>query len=131
MLLAQLRQQSYADFLKAVANAARNRTADVLTQAADAKARMAIYGSNSVLEKLAVFEELGASLTDDASRRAFATMTEQMRAESSSNSSRLQDGVLARVLFQRVLAKVAVEDGFAETFKDARGKIDPKLKLGF
>jgi hypothetical protein len=29
------------------------------------------------------------------------------------------------------LASVALEDGFSEAFKDARGKIDPGLKLGF
>jgi hypothetical protein len=29
------------------------------------------------------------------------------------------------------LANVALEDKFAEAFKDARGKIDPDLKLGF
>jgi hypothetical protein len=29
------------------------------------------------------------------------------------------------------LASVALEDGFADTFKRSRGKIDPALKLGF
>jgi hypothetical protein len=29
------------------------------------------------------------------------------------------------------LANVALEDNFAETFKDARGKVDAELKLGF
>jgi hypothetical protein len=29
------------------------------------------------------------------------------------------------------LANVALEDNFAGAFKDARGKIDPELKLGF
>lgn len=29
------------------------------------------------------------------------------------------------------LANVALEDKFAEAFKDARGKIDPDLKLGY
>ena len=101
--LALLRHQSYADFLKAVASAARSQAADVMTRAADAKARMAVYGSNAVLEKLAVFEESGASLTNDASKRAFIMMTEQMRAENSSNTLRLQDGVLAWVLFGKSL----------------------------
>lgn len=34
-------------------------------------------------------------------------------------------------LLEFALATVALEDNFAETFKAARGKIDPRLKLGF
>jgi len=29
------------------------------------------------------------------------------------------------------LATIALEDGFAEAFKESRGKVDPELKLGF
>jgi hypothetical protein len=34
-------------------------------------------------------------------------------------------------LIEFALATVALEDNFAEAFKEARGKVDPKLKLGF
>jgi hypothetical protein len=34
-------------------------------------------------------------------------------------------------LIEFVLATVALEDNFADTFKTSRGKLDPKLKLGF
>src|SRR5262245_33167896 len=34
-------------------------------------------------------------------------------------------------LIEFALANVALEDNFAETFKRARGEIDPELKLGF
>lgn len=34
-------------------------------------------------------------------------------------------------LIEFALATVALEDNFAETFKESRGKIDPELKLGF
>jgi hypothetical protein len=34
-------------------------------------------------------------------------------------------------LIEFALANVALEDNFLETFKDARGKVDPVLKLGF
>lgn len=34
-------------------------------------------------------------------------------------------------LIEFALATVALEDNFAETFKDSRGRVDPKLKLGF
>jgi hypothetical protein len=34
-------------------------------------------------------------------------------------------------LIEFALATVALEDNFAETFKDSRGKVGPELKLGF
>jgi hypothetical protein len=34
-------------------------------------------------------------------------------------------------LIEFALATVALEDNFAETFKESRGKVDPVLKLGF
>jgi hypothetical protein len=34
-------------------------------------------------------------------------------------------------LIEFALATVALEDNFAETFKESRGKVDPDLKLGF
>jgi hypothetical protein len=34
-------------------------------------------------------------------------------------------------LIEFALASVALEDNFAESFKESRGKIDPELKLGF
>lgn len=34
-------------------------------------------------------------------------------------------------LIEFALATIALEDNFAETFKDSRGKVDPELKLGF
>jgi hypothetical protein len=34
-------------------------------------------------------------------------------------------------LIEFALASVALEDNFADTFKESRGKVDPALKLGF
>jgi hypothetical protein len=34
-------------------------------------------------------------------------------------------------LIEFALASVALEDNFAESFKESRGKVDPALKLGF
>lgn len=34
-------------------------------------------------------------------------------------------------LIEFALATVALEDNFAEAFKESRGKVDPTLKLGF
>jgi hypothetical protein len=34
-------------------------------------------------------------------------------------------------LIEFALATVALEDNFAETFRESRGRVDPDLKLGF
>ena len=34
-------------------------------------------------------------------------------------------------LIEFALATIALEDNFAEVFKESRGKVDPELKLGF
>jgi hypothetical protein len=34
-------------------------------------------------------------------------------------------------LIEFALASIALEDNFAEVFKEARGKVDPELQLGF
>ncbi len=34
-------------------------------------------------------------------------------------------------LIEFALASIALEDRFAETFRESRGKVDPKLKLGY
>lgn len=34
-------------------------------------------------------------------------------------------------LIEFALATIALEDNFADLFKESRGKVDPKLKLGF
>jgi hypothetical protein len=34
-------------------------------------------------------------------------------------------------LIEFALASIALEDNFAETFKESRGRVDPDLKLGF
>jgi hypothetical protein len=34
-------------------------------------------------------------------------------------------------LIEFALATIALEDNFADVFKESRGKVDPKLKLGF
>ncbi len=58
-----LRSQAYADYLRAVALSAHLRSdedlRDAHLNAADAKARIAVYGSVPVLRALAEFEETG------------------------------------------------------------------------
>lgn len=94
----ELRHEVYADYLKAVAAMATDRTPDSLKSLIDAKARLAIYGSNAVVEKLAAFEVAGASLVDVNSQSAWLELAEQMRFETGS-VEKLKSGTLASVLF--------------------------------
>jgi hypothetical protein len=46
--------------------------------------------------------------------------------------ARRQTGIVTDTnLIEFALASIALEDNFAETFRESRGKIDPELKLGF
>jgi hypothetical protein len=78
-----LRSKAYADFLRAVAAAVHLRSdedlRDVHRDVADAKARIAIYGSASVVGALARFEEVGAVLTVGPPLGAFIAVVSSMR----------------------------------------------------
>lgn len=78
-----LRAQAYADYLRAVALSAHLRSdedlRDAHLNAADAKARIAVYGTVPVLEALAEFEEAGATVSDTRSRTAFVALVVAMR----------------------------------------------------
>jgi hypothetical protein len=91
------RHEAYADFLKAVAATAINPAN--ITHVADAKARMAVYASNSVIEKLAAFDASGATLANEESRILFAEVAQQMRSESGNGNTKIKDGALSSLLF--------------------------------
>lgn len=78
-----LRSQAYADYLRAVAAAGHLRSdedlRDALRDAADAKARIAVYGTAEVIEALSRFEEAGAILSDGPGARAFVSLVSVMR----------------------------------------------------
>jgi hypothetical protein len=84
--LASLRSQAYADYLQAVAAAAHINSdeayLDALKSAADAKARIAVYGTASVIKMLARFEREGAALNTDAAVKAFVGLVSAMRPDS-------------------------------------------------
>jgi hypothetical protein len=83
---ATLRSQAYADYLRAVAAAGHLRSdedlRDAHREAADAKARIAVYGTVDVIKALARFEESGAVLSNDAASRAFVSLVSAMRSNS-------------------------------------------------
>jgi hypothetical protein len=79
-----LRAQAYADYLRAVAAAAHlgseEDLRDALRQAADAKARICVYGSSRVIKALSRFEEVGAVLNNQHSTQAFVSLVSSMRS---------------------------------------------------
>jgi hypothetical protein len=87
-----LRSQAYADYLRAVAAAAHLRSdedlRDAHRDAADAKARIAVYGSVSVISALARFAETGAVLTNGPPADAFLALVSSMRPSEAAVSDR-------------------------------------------
>lgn len=87
-----LRDQAYVDYLRAVAAAAHLRSdedlRDALLAAADAKARIVVYGSAAVIVALARFEEAGAVLDNDRSVAAFIAVVASMRTSEATIASR-------------------------------------------
>lgn len=79
----QLRDEAYADYLRAVAASAHLRSDDDLVEAlkaaADAKARIVVYGASEVIAALARFEGAGSNLTSESSVVAFVALIGAMR----------------------------------------------------
>ena len=87
-----LRTQAYIDYLKSVSGLAHlndphgSQERDLLAGAADAKARICLYGSGEVINAFAAFEQLGAMLSSPAEQRCFVAMIAAMREDSGSKS---------------------------------------------
>ena len=99
-----LRSEAYTDYLRAVAKLAhtggkdRAKQTAGLAEAADAKARISIYGGSGVMNKLAVFEQNGASINSEAAVRAFLELCAEMRKESP-GAGKVGEAELRWVLF--------------------------------
>lgn len=78
-----LQSQSYVDYLKAVTKAAHAKSPDAIrsaqADAADAKARLAVYAPTNVIAALARFEETGAVLDNPQAYAAFVALVGAMR----------------------------------------------------
>jgi hypothetical protein len=109
-----LRSQAYADYLRAVAAAAHLLTNEdlrnALRDAADAKARISVYGSARVIKALSQFEEAGAVLNNERSVRAFVSVVASMRS--------IKSKIPVREL-ELVLLGTAKRDGIADRSKNA------------
>lgn len=83
-----LKTTAYTDFLKAVAGVSiTQRSRDTVkeleykTLLIDAKSRIAVYGSDLVIKKLADFYRIGPILDNSESCRAFILLVSEMRKE--------------------------------------------------
>ncbi len=78
-----LRAEAYSDYLRAIALSAHLTSDDdlvtALRSAADAKARMVVYGTVEAISALARFEKAGASLNTPNSVAAFVALVSAMR----------------------------------------------------
>ena len=78
-----LRAQAYSDFLRSVAASGHLRSdedlRDAHRDAADAKSRIAVYGTAEVVKALARFEETGAVLHGETAQAAFIALVSAMR----------------------------------------------------
>jgi hypothetical protein len=86
-----LRSQAYVDYLRAVAKAAHASSSDAqrsaLADAADAKARIAVYGSARVVQALAAFEQAGPTLDNPRSIACFLAVVSAMRIQAGAAST--------------------------------------------
>ncbi|MDH5434819.1 MAG: hypothetical protein OEY19_12820 [Gammaproteobacteria bacterium] len=94
-----LRSEAYSTYLRSVSASAHMQSekdrSDVFKLASDAKSRIAVYGSASVIEALAKFEEAGAVLNNENSIERFISIVKAMR----SDNSPMSDKNLSLVLF--------------------------------
>lgn len=93
-----LQSQAYVDYLRAVTKSAHATLPDsarsAMVEAADAKARLAVYGTPSVIAALARFEEVGAVLDNPSAIGAFVALVGAMRQKDAA-----KPGDLRLVLF--------------------------------
>jgi len=114
--LQTLRITAYVDFIRAVAGLASIQQAPVqskehfekqfelTTMLADAKARIAIYGSNSVLTALAELLRGGYLLTGERAR-AFTSVCQLMRRDTRPRLGRVSDRDMHFLLFDSEISK--------------------------
>jgi hypothetical protein len=59
----------------------RSLKSDSFIKLADAKARICLYGSSSVIRSFSKFEQLGATMNTNEQRNAFIKMATEMRKD--------------------------------------------------
>jgi hypothetical protein len=92
--LQELRSAAYTDFLRGVATASEQQGRALV---ADSRARIAIYGGQSVVHSLSQFIALGGQTRDVNGMQAFAELCMVMRAETGRGQVPVED--IQQVLF--------------------------------
>lgn len=92
--------QAYADYFEAFSKiAAVGRTKDALSALTDSKTRICIYGSDLVLERLAVFERAGPSTTSPESHKQVVMLLDAMRKDLGSSTKTARAADIGVVVF--------------------------------
>ena len=93
------RSESYVDYFKALALARNDRSREILSMAADAKARICLYGSINVIECLYDFEAAGANTNSSNGQDAIIRLLKEMRTDIRKNVRFVNESHLREVLF--------------------------------
>ena len=101
------RSQAYVDYLRSVAQIAKvggsdsKKRSELLAAAADAKTRICVYGSSSVIRSLAEFEKVGAVLDSPDSIATFLELCNEMRRQNLGKAEAVTIDELNLILFGR------------------------------
>jgi hypothetical protein len=97
--LSAQRAQAYIDFFRATAALGQGRTKEQLVLAADAKTRICIYGSATVVQRLGDFERTGATAANAAGQAALIALMGAMREDVTDSGISLRREDLIHILF--------------------------------
>ncbi|HVC59445.1 MAG TPA: hypothetical protein VND19_03640 [Acetobacteraceae bacterium] len=95
------RAQACIDFFRAVSALAQGRSKEQLALAADAKARICVYGSVAVVQRLGDFERAGAIVANSGSQAALIQLMQAMREDVTGSAIPLRQEDLMHILFGR------------------------------
>ena len=101
-----LRTQAYVDFLRGVSGVTiaqqmsnSNKEEEFTVVLTDAKARITIYGSKQVIERIANFWRSGARTDNQDGMTLFVDVCQMMRKESLPKGQRVLDKEVSQLLF--------------------------------
>lgn len=94
------RAQAYIDFFRAVSALAQDHSKEQLALASDAKTRICIYGSVTVVQKLGDFERSGAIVAEGAGQAALIELMQAMREDVTNSAIPLRREDLMHILFR-------------------------------
>lgn len=104
--LSELQNKAYSDFLNAVSKIAvaqrqnqRNHVIEELSNLADAKSRICVYGDTSVVHHLAVFLRAGGTLQTESEILSFTKLCLQIRKSVGIQDKEIYSSDISQLLF--------------------------------